>query len=462
MTKFIFQIALANKTLHLVLASTLQRYSFMQETFIHYIWRYRRMEEAVLYTSQREPIQIIYPGAYNTDAGPDFLQAKLKIGDTLWAGNVEMHVKASDWRKHGHQHDAAYQNVVLHVVWEEDEPITLANGTPLPCLELQPITTPSLFQAYKKLAYNQRKIPCQNQLPNITPLKFQLWLDRLVVERLEQKTNYWQQQLELQQNDWESVFYQALASNLGMPVNKEAMERLARITPLLMLQKHRDNVQQIEALLFGQAGMLNEAFVEAYPQKLQQEYLFLSKKYKLQAMETVNWKYARMRPSHFPSLRIAQLARLIFQSEHLFSKILVVQSPEEVYRMLEVKVSNYWRDHYRLDQLSHHSTDKQIGRSMIDLIIINTIVPFLFLYGKLRDLQKYKDRSLDLLGQIKSENNKLIREWASRGIDSNNAFDSQGLLHLYKHYCSQKRCLECAVGVELLNHISSDKGDKLR
>ncbi|MEO0338374.1 MAG: DUF2851 family protein [Bacteroidota bacterium] len=422
----------------------------MQETFIHYIWRYRRMEEAVLYTSQREPIQIIHPGAYNTNAGPDFLQAKLKIGDTLWAGTVEMHIKASDWRKHGHQYDAAYQNVVLHVVWEEDEPITLPNGANLPCLELKPITTPALFQSYKKLAYNQQKIPCQDQLSDFPSIKFKLWLDRLVVDRLEQKTNYWAQQLSIQHNDWESVFYQALASNLGLPVNKEAMERLARITPLLMLQKHRDQLLPIEALLFGQAGMLQGDFKETYPQRLQQEYNFLCKKYELQSMETVNWKYARMRPSHFPSLRIAQLARLIFQSEHLFSKILVVKSPEDVYRMLDVKVSNYWKHHYRLDQISTKSSDKTIGKNTIDLIIINTIIPFLFLYGKLRDLPVFKDRAMDLLALVKSENNKIIREWGNRGIASENAFDSQGLLHLYKHYCSQKRCLDCAVGVELL------------
>ncbi|MEM6377550.1 MAG: DUF2851 family protein [Bacteroidota bacterium] len=423
----------------------------MKESFVQFIWRYRRIEQSALSTTRGTSIQILQTGEFNTNAGPDFLHAKIQIGDTLWAGHVEIHIKASDWLKHQHQHDPAYQNVILHVVWEADKAIFRPDGQEIPCLELKPITTPQLFLKYKKLAYNQHKIPCQESLHRIADIKVQMWLDRLVIERLDQKTQYWGRMLRNQQNHWEEVFYQALAQSLGLPVNKDALEMLARRTPLLLLQKHRDNLVQVEALLFGQAGLLEELnFQEDYPRKLQEEYHFLKHKYNLESMPAVMWKFARMRPAHFPSIRIAQLALLIQQSHYLFSKVLALQSIEEAYHMFEVKTSYYWKDHFRLDQLSKKKSEKKLGRSTIQLMLINTIIPFIFLYGKTMDMMEYTERALQLLAQVPAEDNHLIRTWQERGIKAKSAGQSQGLIQLYKHYCQDKKCLDCAIGAAIL------------
>lgn len=362
-----------------------------------------------------------------------------------------MHVKASEWYQHQHDNDPAYQNVILHVVWEADTEISRPDGQIIPCLELKPITTPALYQRYLKLARHPGKIPCQDSLPEVPDIKIKLWLDRLLVERLHQKTSYWEQILAKQKNDWEQVFYQALAQSMGLPVNKTTMEALATRTPLLLLRRHRDQLFQIEALLFGQAGLLEDQnFQDKYPQELQQEYEFLRKKYQLAPLSALQWKFSRMRPSHFPTLRIAQLALLIHQSNYLFSKIMALQSVEEAYHALEVKTSYYWKEHYRFDQVSTRRGEKKLGRSTIDLMLINTIIPFIFLYGKKMGLPDYTDRALHLLEQLKAEDNHLLRDWAARGITAENACQSQGLIHLYKHYCQHKRCLDCAIGTAII------------
>ena len=423
----------------------------MKESFVQFIWRYRRIEQSALSTTRGTDIQILQTGEFNTNAGPDFLHAKIQIGDTLWAGHVEIHIKASDWLRHQHQHDPAYQNVILHVVWEADEAIFRPDGQEIPCLELKPITTPQLFMKYKKLAYNKHKIPCQESLSKIADIKVQMWLERLLIERLDQKTQYWDRMLRTQQNHWEEVFYQALAQSLGLPVNKDPLEMLARRTPLLLLQKHRNNLVQIEALLFGQAGLLeNVDFKEDYPRELQREYRFLKHKYNLEPMPAVMWKFARMRPAHFPSIRIAQLALLVQQGHYLFSKILALQSIEEAYHMLEVKTSYYWKNHFRLDQISPRKSEKKLGHSTIQLMLINTIIPFIFLYGKKMDMVEYSERALQLLAQVPAEDNHLIRTWQERGIKAKSAGQSQGLIQLYKHYCQHKRCLDCAIGAAIL------------
>lgn len=428
----------------------------MKESFIQFIWRYRRIEQHQLWSTQREAIQIIDFGQYNTNAGPDFLQAKIKIGDTLWAGQVEMHIKASDWYQHRHDQDPAYQNVILHVVWEADTEIRRTDGQIIPCLELKSITTPALYQRYLKLARHPGRIPCQDSIREVADIKIKLWLDRLLVERLDQKTRYWREALQRQKNDWEQVFFQALAQSMGLPVNKDAMEALATRTPLLLLQKHRDQLFQLEALLFGQAGMLEEpSLKDEYPQKLRREYQFLRKKYQLQPLSPLEWKFSRMRPSNFPTIRIAQLALLVHQSNYLFSKIMALQSVDEAYHALEVKTSYYWKTHYRFDQVSAQRREKKLGRSTIDLMLINTIIPFIFLYGKNMALPNYTERALHLLEQIKPENNHLIRDWADRGISAENACQSQGLMHLYKHYCQHKRCLDCAIGNAIITGTTS-------
>lgn len=429
----------------------------MQESFIQFIWRYRRIEAQQLWSTQRESIQIIDFGQYNTNAGPDFLQAKVRIDDTFWVGHVEMHVKASEWYRHQHDSDPAYQNVILHVVWEADTEIERPDGQLIPCLELKPLTTPELYQRYLRLARHPGKIPCQEALPGVPKIKIELWLDRLLVERLQQRTSYWERVLEARKEDWEQVFFQALAQSMGLPVNKEAMEALASRTPLLLLQRHRDKLWQMEALLFGQAGWLTAVnFKDDYPQQLQREYQFLQQKYGLQPLSPVTWKFSRMRPSNFPTIRIAQLALLVHQSHYLFSRITALQSLDEAYHALEVKTSYYWKDHYRFDQESEQRSEKKLGRSTIDVMLINTIIPFIFLYGKRMGLPHYQERALQLLEQIKPEQNRLLREWAKRGVQATNACQSQGLLQLYKHYCQHKRCLVCAIGTAILTTNRSE------
>ncbi len=421
----------------------------MREDLLHYLWRTRRFEGTNLHTTQGEPLQILQPGTHNSDGGPDFTDARLRIGDTTWAGNVEMHLLASDWRRHGHQHDRAYDNVILHVVLEEDEPILRANGERIPCLEMRQLIPAKLATTYQKLLHNEHWIPCQHHFAAVLEMTKSLWLERLLVERLEQKTQVIAQALERNGNNWEETFYQMLARNFGLKTNAEPFELLARSTPLLTLMKHKNSLSQMEALLFGQSGLLERAFEDAYPNQLKREYAFLQKKYTLTPLLGESWQFLRMRPASFPTIRIAQLATLLFQTNHLFSKMLVAKNATELENMFELKLSNYWLTHYVFDKESKHSP-KQLGKSTIHLFIINTIAPFLFLYGKRRSEAHFQDRAFALLEAVPAEKNRIIRQWRALGMAPNSAYQTQALLQLKNQYCDQKRCLDCAIGNAIL------------
>ncbi len=293
----------------------------MKEEVLHYVWRTRRFDFQNLITTEGEAVEIIAPGTHNTHAGPDFFDARVRIGGTLWAGNVEMHLVASEWETHRHGEDRAYDNVVLHVVWEEDLPVLRSNGERIPCIELKKRIPAALIKTYRELLHNEHWIPCQHHFHRVPDITRQVWLDRLMVERLEAKTAFIAESLERTQQHWEETFYQILARNFGLKVNAEPFEALARSLPLNLLSKHKNNLLQLEALLFGQAGLLEGVFEDDYPQRLQKEYAFLQHKYSLQPIAGSSWKFLRMRPANFPSLRIAQFATLIHQSAHLFSKI---------------------------------------------------------------------------------------------------------------------------------------------
>jgi len=421
----------------------------MRESFLHFLWRSRRFDAKNLLTTETQSIEIQHVGEQNTHAGPDFFNARLRIGDTIWAGNVEMHLRSSEWLAHGHSTDPAYDNVVLHVVLEEDQIILRDNGERIPCLELKTRIPPKLLENYERLEHEQAWIPCEHffrQVPDIVRLN---WLDRLMIERLELKTTAIAEALQATENHWEEAFYRLLARNFGLKVNAEPFEALARSLPQLTLAKHKSSKVQVEALLFGQAGFLEEKHKDDWPNELAREYRHLAHKYGLKPLPVSQWKFLRLRPASFPTVRLAQFAALVHQSAHLFSKILETKNLRELENMFDLRPSAYWRDHFQFDKPSI-KREKPLSRDFIHLIVINTIIPFLFHYGKVRDLEEPQKRALLLLEELPPEANTIVAGWASLGVPARHAFQTQALIQLKTRYCDQKRCLECAVGNAIL------------
>jgi hypothetical protein len=418
----------------------------MKEEFLYYLWRLRRFDLKDLKTTEGIPIQIQSVGTLNDHGGPDFFDARIKIGETFWAGSVEIHINASDWNLHGHQHDRAYDNVILHVVYEEDRPVYYANGERIPCLELRRRIVPRVLTMYEKFMHSEKWIPCAYHFCEVPEITRKLWLDRLLVERLEQRCQSMALLLEATKFNWEETFYQCLASGFGLKANAEQFERLSRSLPLVTLGRHRTQLFQIEALFFGQAGLLEYDFKDDYPNKLKKEYLFLKQKYQLTPMESVTWKFLRMRPANFPTIRLAQFAMLIFQTSHLLSKILSAVNIHEIENALAVHTSTYWDTHYVFDKLSDLKRRKTLGKSSIHLMIINIVVPFLFLYGQQKSDDKYKAKAFQLLGALGPEKNKIIRGWKKLGITPDSAYETQALIQLKTKHCDLKKCVSCAIG----------------
>lgn len=421
----------------------------MKENFLHFLWRFGRFDHTDLVSTTGEKIDIIHPGELNGHAGPDFSNARLRIGGTQWAGNVEMHLKASEWSAHNHQNDDAYRNVILHVVMEEDQPVLRKDGSRIPCLEMKKRVPANLLGTYQKILHNAYWIPCQHQFAAVPAMTKNLWLDRLLVERLERKTEFIKAVLRENKADWEETFYQFTARNFGLKINVEPFELLARSLPQQFLARHKDNLLQIEAMVFGQAGMLEKEFTEDYPNQLKQEYLFLKAKFNLSPMNEVMWKFLRLHPGNFPTVRLAQFARLIYRSVHLFSKILEVENLKEIEELFSVKLDGYWFTHYTFGKESE-KRNKSFGKQAIHLLTINTIVPFLFLYGNEIKEDNFKEKAFRLLEEIKPEKNTIIKGWETLGMVAESAYQTQALLQLKNEYCDQRRCLECAVGGAIL------------
>lgn len=423
------------------------------EDFLHYVWKFRLFDKTDLKTVEGESIEIYSAGLHNTDSGPDFHNARIRIGDTIWAGNVEIHVPSSDWHKHNHTTDNAYNNVILHVVYRDDEPVVLANGRRLPTLELQNRISPELYNRFHSLVYgNQSIIPCEGTIGTVDEFTRRSWLTRVLIERLEKRSEAVIAALNLNRGDWEETFYQVLAANFGFKTNALPFELLAKSLPQNILAKHKNNSMQIEALIFGQAGFLDSEPTDEYPQLLKKEYTFLRKKYNLTPVENHLWKFLRMRPQNFPTIRLAQFAALVVKSNHLFSKVLDIKEIKDLRNLfIETNINPYWDNHYRFNVESKPMV-KNLGQSSVDILLLNTIALFLFSYGRHLQLQYYIDRSLKLLENLPAEHNNIIADFDVLGVKINTAFESQALLELRNNYCNFKKCLQCGIGIKILAH----------
>jgi hypothetical protein len=433
----------------------------MREEFLYYIWE-KRLTDKDLKTVEGEAVEVVATGFRNTDSGPDFLEAKIQIGDKLWAGHVEIHVKSSDWNRHGHQNDKAYKNVILHVVYENDIQVN-----DIPTLELKGHFDESLFAHYQKLIASKTWIPCEKtiiQVPVFTRLS---WLDRMAVDRLENKSGAVTKILESNQFDWEDALYKLLMRYFGLKVNNEAFEYLANILPFKTLLKHADNLLQVEAMLMGCAGFLEDEFTEDYPLLLKREFSVMKAKFNLLTMPAERWRFMRMRPSNFPTIRLAQMAQLIHKNGCLFAKIKSAKDTTEVKSFFDVKASEYWETHWRFETRLPNPPDllkrgnqssrkpKHLGETTADVLIINAVAPLLFCYGKLHKDESVCETALQFLEDTEAEDNATIRHYAQCGITAENAMQTQALLHLYSYFCKRKRCLECRIGNVLLHKTNS-------
>jgi len=421
------------------------------EDFLHYVWKFRLFDRINLRTTEGEELEIYSAGLHNTHAGADFQNARIRVGETTWAGNAELHLSSADWQRHGHTGDNAYDNVILHVVYNDDAPVTLPNGRRLPTLVLKDRISADLYNRYHGLVFgNQRIIPCEGSIARIDPLTMQNWLTRILVERLEKRAETVTAALEKNRGDWEETFYQYLAANFGFKTNALPFELLAKSLPQNILAKHKNNPLQIEALIFGQAGFLNEEPADDYPRSLKKEYDYLRKKLSLTPVETHLWKFLRMRPQNFPTIRLAQFAALIVQSSHLFSRILEVKEVKDLRKLFaEIEIHPYWQTHFRFDKESPASV-KHLGQASVNTLLLNTVALFLFSYGKHMQQQYYISRALKLLENIPAENNHITTDFTNLGVNILTAFESQALLELKNNYCDYKKCLQCGVGIKIL------------
>ncbi len=419
------------------------------EQLLHYLWKYRLYRPSGLTTTQGDTLEIIDPGLENTDAGPDFFNAKIRINGTVWAGSVEIHQKASDWLAHGHSADKAYGNVILHVVETDDGTVFRQNGEAIPQLVL-PIPE-QVIDNMEWLLTRDSPVACLERLPAINPVFRLQWMDALLAERLERKTDDILRWLDLYQKDWNEVFYILLCRNFGFGVNSDAFERLARSLPLKCILKQRPSASQVEALFLGQAGLLNDSNGNRhhYYRLLQQEYSFLRKKYGLEPLEPHIFRNLRLRPDATPHIKLVELAAIWIRHDTLFSSVLSARTPRELKDFFRVPASAFWDTHYNFLRPSPHRK-KQLGENALNMLLINTVVPLMFAYGLYHRMDEHKARALRLLASIPPEQNSIISLFSQVGMRPRNAGDTQALIQLKRNYCEQKKCLYCRLGFQLL------------
>ena len=421
----------------------------MNEDLLHFIWKFKLLKPKNLFSIGEMPLQIINCGEHNTHAGPDFINARIKLGDTEWAGNIEIHTKASDWFVHNHQQDKAYDNVILHVVYKYDKEIYNTKNQVIPCFELKNFIEEDLPKRYQHLYKNKQGIPCGKQFATVPAIVREPWLERMLIERLESKTQFIRELFEFTNRNWDETLYLLLCKNFGFKINSDAFLQLGKSVPLHILLKQANSIEQTEALLFGQAGLLDKEYNDTYIRRLQAEYAHLKHKYSLPAPIPHLWKFLRLRPRNFPTIRIAQLASFISNYQHTFSKILEVGSLQEVKKLFQTSTSPYWKNHYVFDEASIE-TDKKLGNSSIENIIINTVCPLLFFYGKVRNEEALCEKAVSWLYELKPESNSTTKLFEGISYKTHNAGQSQALIQLHTNYCKSKKCLYCSIGTHLL------------
>lgn len=448
------------KKFHTPILRTIQNTVFLQriikkiylmtEDLLQFLWQHRLYNTSnKLLNTDGESIEIIFPGILNHHAGPDFLEAKIKVAHTTWVGNIEIHLKTSDWNKHHHNENSEYDKLILHVVYLNDIALNRNQKTQFMTLELKNHIDPTLIKQYETLMEQKSFIPCEKLIQQVPPLSIMQQMNRVLAERLEEKTHSILELLSNKNNNWQEVFYINLAKGFGSQINQYPFQQLAQNTPLNLIAKLKSNPLQIEALLFGQAGFLNEYFDEDYPILLQNEYQYLKKIHQLKPMDKNLWKFLRLRPANFPTIRIAQFSQLILQSTHLFSKILNAQNIQELLSLFQVHLSQFWETHYTLYD-SGNKKEKHLGISFTHTLIINSIIPTLFIYGKLQGREEFCNIAIELLNELPAEKNHIITKWSQLGLKMKHASDTQSALQLYHKYCLQKKCLHCSIGFKIL------------
>ena len=420
------------------------------EQLLHYVWKHKLFALKPLQTTDGQTVEVIDPGLPNMHAGPDFFNAKIKINGVLWVGNIEIHQQASDWFKHGHQQDAAYDSVILHIASRIDAAPVRSNGEPIPQMELH--CPPSVEANYKNLLKEDHYPACHSLIPSLPAFLVHSWLSRLQAERFEDKAAQIQKRLEACNRDWENAFFITLARNFGFGVNSDTFELWAKTIPMGAVNKHRDNLFQIEAIFFGQAGLLQELPLDAYTEAMIKEYQYLQHKFSLTPSGECHWRFLRMRPGNFPHIRIAQLACLYYHAQGLLSQLMEAETLKQVRNLLCGGTSEYWLTHYRFGETSP-SHPKSLSGKSIDLLIINTVIPFLYTYGKHKANEALCQRACTFLEELKPEDNYIIRMWQECGLKAAHAGDSQALIQLKKNYCDLKKCLYCRIGYEYLKRI---------
>lgn len=422
----------------------------MKEDFLHYLWKFRKFETLNLKTTQEEQITIIKTGDYLELSGPDFFNAQIKIGQQKWAGNIEIHIKSSDWYVHGHEKDIAYENVILHVVWEHDTEIFGKNNVAIPVLVLKDYVSPETLNNYQSLLSPKSWISCEKQIAQVDEFVFKNWQERLFFERLERKSKFIYDLLEETNQDWEAVLFCLLAKNFGLNTNGNAFLQIAKSIPFSIIRKESFEVENLEALLLGSSGLLDFEKEDLYFKDLKIRYFYLLHKYKLDKVYTDPVEFFKHRPDNFPTIRLSQLASLYHKHQNLFSKIVALKSVKEINEVVNASASLYWQNHYQFDKESPGKS-KTLSRSFVDLLIVNTIIPVQFAYTRTIG-ESIEENLIALLHEVLPEKNSIIEKFESFGVSSKNAFDTQSLLQLKNDYCNQNGCLRCAVGMELLKN----------
>ena len=420
----------------------------MTEDLLHFIWKYKLLKPVDLYTTAQERLLITKHGEHNIHAGPDFTDARIKLADTEWAGTIEIHKKSSDWFLHNHHTNKAYDNVILHVVHEHDKEIYNSNQQIIPCLELKKFLPDHVLEKYVHLYQSKQQIPCGSLFNEVPGIIKEPWLERMLIERLENKTAFIEELYGFTKHSWEETFYLLLFKNFGFHVNSDAFLQIAKSLPLHILLKHA-NPTQVEALLFGQSGLLSENIKDAYGQTLFKEYTYLKHKYQLTSIPH-HVKFLRLRPQNFPTIRLAQLANFVLQYQHTFSKIVEAKSIEELKKLFTIHVSDYWNRHYTFDEESVFK-EKPFGNLSVENIIINTVCPLLFFYGKIKQEESLVEKAISWYDVLKPEKNNITKLFEEIKFKTQHAAHSQALLQMQSNYCAKKKCLQCGIGVSILS-----------